>query len=158
MSIALIHTFYESFGKGDADAMAACYHPDIRFRDPIFGDLEGDEVMSMWRMLIKRSKGKLAIKIDTVTSNNGKGSGNWTATYVFSKTGRNVVNHIHAEFEFKDGKIWRHIDQFSLWRWSRQALGLPGFLLGWTPWMRRRLQVEAKKGLDAVRKSTYINN
>ncbi len=154
MSIALIHTFYDAFGKGDADAMAECYHTDIRFQDPIFGVLEGDDVMTMWRMLIKRSKGKLSIKIDTVISNDGKGSCNWTATYVFSKTGRNVVNRIHADFEFKDGKIWRHVDHFSVWRWSRQALGLPGLLLGWTPWLHRKLQVEARKGMDAVRKST----
>lgn len=154
MSIHTITRFYEAFDAGDADTMADCYHPDIRFQDPIFGVLDGGDVMAMWRMLIKRSKGKLAIKIDTVISNDGKGSGNWTATYVFSKTGRKVVNHIHAEFEFKDEKIWRHVDQFSVWRWSRQALGLPGLLLGWTPWMRRKLQVEARKGLDAVRKFT----
>lgn len=154
MSIALIHTFYEAFGKGDADTMAGCYHPDVQFEDPIFGVLNGEQVMTMWRMLIKRSKGKLAIRIDHVMSQDGKGSCTWTATYVFSKTGRRVVNRIHADFEFKDGKIWRHVDEFSVWRWSRQALGLPGVLLGWTPWMRRKLQAEARKGIDAVRKST----
>ena len=31
------------------------------------------------------------------------------------------------------GKIVRQEDKFSLWRWSSQALGTKGSLLGWTP-------------------------
>ena len=55
-----------------------------------------------------------------------KGSADWTADYLFSKTGRQVFNEIHAEFEFKDGKIFRHHDTFDIWKWSRQALGISG--------------------------------
>jgi hypothetical protein len=65
-------------------------------------------------------------------------SANWTAAYVFRKTGRKVVNRISAQFEFKDGKIIRHTDHFNLWRWTSQALGLPGYLLGWTGYMQKR--------------------
>jgi len=31
--------------------MTACYAPGAHFRDPAFGDLEGEEIGSMWRML-----------------------------------------------------------------------------------------------------------
>ena len=51
------------------------------------------------------------------------------ATYTFSATGRTVVNRIRARFDFRDGKIVRHVDSFDLWRWrvrhsaSRLAAG-----------------------------------
>jgi hypothetical protein len=58
-----------------------------------------------------------------------------------------VVNHIQANFVFKDGLIYRHRDTFSFWRWSRQALGLTGWLLGWTPWLQKQVRQTAMSGL-----------
>jgi hypothetical protein len=26
----------------------------------------------------------------------------------------------------------KHTDDFDIWKWSKQALGIPGHLLGWT--------------------------
>jgi hypothetical protein len=52
-----------------------------------------------------------------------------------------VVNRISALFAFRDGRIVRHYDHFSFWRWSAQALGPTGRLLGWfapLKWMVRR--------------------
>jgi len=46
---ALIDGLYRAFRDRDAKAMAACYHPDAAFRDPIF-DLKGQEVADMWAM------------------------------------------------------------------------------------------------------------
>jgi len=34
---ALIQRFYEAFQRSDAEAMAACYAPDVQFSDPVFG-------------------------------------------------------------------------------------------------------------------------
>jgi hypothetical protein len=34
-----------------------------------------------------------------------------------------------------------------LYRWTRQALGIPGVLLGWTPFMRRAIQRRAAQSL-----------
>jgi hypothetical protein len=41
-----------------------------------------------------------------------------------------------------------HEDHFDFWRWSRQALGPVGLLLAWTGWLRRKVQAQARKGLD----------
>ncbi len=57
---------------------------------------------------------------------------NWVATYRFTQTGRTVVNHINVRFAIRDGLIFEHRDNFDLWAWSRQALGLKGLLLGWS--------------------------
>ncbi|MFY7942354.1 MAG: nuclear transport factor 2 family protein, partial [Burkholderiaceae bacterium] len=67
----------------------------------------------------------------------------------FSKTGRQVLNQIDAQFEFSDGLIHRHIDRFDFWRWSRQALGAPGVLLGWSSFLRGQVQQQAARSLDA---------
>ena len=71
------------------------------------------------------------------------------AEYTLSQTGRAVHNVIEAAFTFEDGRIRTHRDTFDFWRWSRQALGAPGLVLGWTPWLRRKVSAEATKGLDA---------
>jgi hypothetical protein len=49
----------------------------------------------------------------------------------------------HAQFRFADGAIAEHVDTFSLWRWTSQALGLPGLLLGWTPMVRGKVRRQA---------------
>ena len=51
----LIERFYAAFDRCDGAAMTACYAPGAHFRDPAFGDLEGDEIGAMWRMLTGRA-------------------------------------------------------------------------------------------------------
>jgi hypothetical protein len=63
----------------------------------------------------------------------------------FSATGRWCINRIDAEFEFdKHGLILRHRDRFDFWAWSRQALGVPGLILGWTPLFRKQVQAQGR--------------
>ena len=38
---ALITRFYQAFQRLDAEAMVACYSPDVVFSDPAFGTLRG---------------------------------------------------------------------------------------------------------------------
>lgn len=141
----LIHEFYTAFARHDHQAMAACYHDEARFTDPVFGTLDVRQVRAMWRMLIERSGGNLEITFRDVEANESSGSAVWEARYIFGQTGRPVLNIIRARFEFTEGKIHRHYDEFSLWRWSRQALGLPGLLIGYTGFFRSRLQKQTRK-------------
>lgn len=143
----IIRHFYESFARRDASGMVSCYHEQIEFSDPAFGTLKGADAKNMWRMLVERAGGNLKIEFSNITANGEKGSADWTADYVFSKTKRPVHNEIHAEFEFKDGKIYRHRDMFDAWKWSKQALGLPGILLGWSGFMKNKIQSQARASL-----------
>lgn len=145
---ALIHRFYEAFNRLDADAMVACYTEDVRFSDPVFGDLQGTQVGDMWRMLTSRAQ-DFSLRFDQVRANADTGGAHWVASYLFSQTGRTVVNDIHARFTFRDGLIREHHDHFSLWRWSRQALGAKGLLLGWTPFVHGAIRAQAQRGLKA---------
>ena len=131
----LIERFYQAFQRLDGEAMAACYAPQATFHDPAFGELRGREVGDMWRLLTSRARD---FRLDYAN-----------VRYLFTQTGRRVENRIEARFRFADGLIVEHRDQFDLWRWSRQALGAKGLLLGWAPPVQRAIRGQARKGLAA---------
>jgi ketosteroid isomerase-like protein len=145
---ALVQRFYAAFQARDAEAMAACYHSEVVFSDPVFGELRGERARDMWRMLCGRAK-DLAVAASDVRADDATGSARWVATYSFGRDGRRVRNVISARFAFRDGLIARHEDSFPLWRWSRMALGPVGVLLGWTPLLQGRIRADARRGLDA---------
>ena len=142
----LIHNFYAAFAKRDAAAMAACYHRDIAFSDPAFPMLRGKEVTAMWAMLCARGK-DLEIIASGISADAEGGRGHWDAKYTFSQTGRHVHNKIDALFAFRDGKIIRHVDRFSFWNWSRQALGAIGIVLGWFAQVKAMVRKKAVRSL-----------
>jgi ketosteroid isomerase-like protein len=143
----LIDRFYAAFAARDGDAMAACYAPDARFSDPVFPDLEGREPGEMWRMLTGRAN-DLQIQLTERAAGDDGGSARWLADYTFSQTGRPVHNDVRASFRFADGLIAEHRDSFDFHRWSRQALGAPGLLLGWTPLLRAAVRRRSRSALD----------
>lgn len=141
-----IERFYRAFQQRDGEAMAACYHANATFRDPVF-ELQGARIGAMWKMLCSRGA-DLRIEFANVAADDSSGSADWQAWYTFSGTGRHVHNIIHARFHFVDGLIAGHVDDFDFWRWSRQALGPAGLLLGWTPMVRAKVRAEAARALD----------
>lgn len=142
----LIQRFYSAFQNRDAETMARCYHPEVRFSDAVFQNLQGEQARNMWRMLCASAQ-DLTITVDGVVADDQTGRAHWEATYSFSKTGRRVVNKIDARFEFKDGLILVHQDTFNLWTWAGMALGIPGKLFGWAPPMQNAIRAQAMKGL-----------
>ncbi len=126
--------------------MQGCYHDEAAFHDPVFGNLNSKEVQAMWDMLLRSGK-DLRVAYHDVTANSEVGSCIWEAWYTFSMTGRKVHNIIQANFEFRDGKIYRHRDIFDFWRWSQMALGMPGLLFGWTPMLRKNVSNAARNNL-----------
>src|SRR6187431_2874402 len=141
-----IERLYAAFAECNGAAMTACYAPNAHFRDPAFGDLHGEEVGAMWRMLTGRAT-DLEIELHEHDAGEETGSAHWVARYTFS-TGRPVVNDIRASFRFADGLIADHVDQFDFHRWARQALGASGLLLGWTPLIRSAVRRKARARLD----------
>ncbi|MCU0696568.1 MAG: nuclear transport factor 2 family protein [Myxococcaceae bacterium] len=147
----LIRRFYDAFGRRDAEGMAACYADDVRFSDAAFPDLRGRDAGDMWRMLCEAGK-DLRIEASDIDADDTTGRARWVAHYTFSATGRKVVNDIRASFRFQNGRIVEHRDTFDFPRWARQALGMPGLLLGWTGWMQKQVQARAAKGLASFQK------
>lgn len=142
MSAKVIKEFYEAFSKRDAEGMVKHYADDVRFSDPVFTNLKGEEAKNMWRMLCARGK-DLVVEPSNITDT----SAHWDAHYTFGATGRKVLNRIDATFTFEGDKIKTHTDVFDLWKWTRMAIGVPGILLGWTPFFQRALRGKAMVGL-----------
>ena len=146
---ALLDRLYGAFRVRDSAAMVACYRPDATFHDPIF-DVRGEELADMWRMLCERGR-DLVLDWRVLDAGNDAGSAHWEPRYTFSVTRRSVHNRIDSVFSFRDGLIASQVDTFSLWRWSRMALGPKGAALGWTPFVRHAIRREARRNFDLWR-------
>jgi ketosteroid isomerase-like protein len=142
----IIQRLYICLGKRDGAGMASLYHDEATFADPAFGQLDAAQVRAMWQMLCERGK-DLRVQFHIVHVDEQVGQCQWQAWYTFSGTGRQVHNQIVSEFVFKDGKIYRQTDQFNFYRWSRQALGPTGWLLGWTGFLQKKVQQQARASL-----------
>lgn len=143
---ATLERFHAAFAARDGRAMTECYHERASFSDPVF-TLAGPEIGAMWRMLCSRGK-DLRVESGDLLATAAEGSARWQAWYTFSGTGRAVHNIVDSEFRFEDGKILAQTDRFDFWRWSRQALGPAGAVLGWTPFLRNKVRATARKALD----------
>ncbi len=143
---ATLKRLHAAFGVRDGKTMGECYHADAHFRDPVF-DLHGDEIGAMWRMLCSRSN-ELRIESSGLKVEGDSGQADWQAWYPFSTTGRKVHNIVHSDYRFSDGLIIDQVDAFSFWRWSRQALGPAGLLLGWTLLLRNKVRATARGALN----------
>ena len=143
----LITRFYTAFSERNGEAMAQCYAHDAHFSDPVFTNLTGPEPGAMWRMLTSRAA-DLEVELVDHNASEDAGTAHWIATYTFTQTGRHVVNDVHAHFRFKDGLIVDHMDDFNFYKWSKQALGASGLLLGWTPIIHGAVKKKAREGLD----------
>jgi ketosteroid isomerase-like protein len=140
-----LEQFYSAFQRRDHAGMAACYHAEATFTDPVFA-LRGKEIAAMWHLLCEGGA-DLQVTFSGIETDGTTGRAHWEARYTFSTSGRKVHNVIDAQFRFKDGLIVEHRDQFDFWRWSRQALGPTGALLGWAPMMQGRVQRTARERL-----------
>jgi ketosteroid isomerase-like protein len=144
----IITKFYTAFQQLDYATMQKCYADGIIFNDPAFGILQGAEAKAMWEMLCKNAKEFSLTFSNIQLLDEEYATCNWVATYTFSKTGRKVVNHIKAHLRIQDGKITEHTDQFDIWKWSRQALGTPGLLLGWSGYLKNKIHQNARQSLE----------
>lgn len=148
-----IEKFYSAFARLDAATMAQCYAEDVQFEDEVFQLNGRAETAGMWGMLCEatRAKGMADWKLvySGIEADATTGRAHWDAHYRFSATGRLVLNRIDAAFTFNpQGLIATHRDRFDFWAWSRQALGTPGLLLGWTPLLRNKVRATAAGNLQ----------
>ena len=145
-SETLIQNFYKAFQAKDYKTMQESYTSDAIFNDEVFSNLSGTEAGKMWEMLIKNGK-DLELKFEILSSEDEYVNARWIAKYTFSKTGRLVINDIKAFFKIEDGKIIEHTDSFDFYKWARQAFGLTGLLIGWTPFFKNKVQKTAMGSL-----------
>lgn len=142
----LINSFFLAFQNKNYAAMQSCYAEDAVFNDEIFVGLNSEEVKAMWEMFCINGK-DLIIEFANVHADEKCGCAEWSAAYTFSKTNKKVHNHIQSNFTFANGKIVKHTDSFSFYKWASQALGAPGVLLGWSSIVKTKVRKEAMNSL-----------
>ena len=123
--------------------------------NPVFTNLNGSEPGDMWRMLCRSGK-DLVVSASDIHASDGRGRAHWEADYTFG-TGRKVHNVVDSRFDFADGLIIRHTDDFNFDKWSAQAFGLPGKIVGYVPVlpefsMQRLAGLQLKRFQDSRRK------
>jgi hypothetical protein len=138
--------FYEAFMVRDHYTMGLLYAENATFSDPVFPLLNARGARMMWNMLLTRAE-DLGIEVNILDDGPSRASVDWVAHYNFGATGRPVVNRVHTEMALSNGRIVRQVDRFNLWRWSGQALGASGWLLGWTPLVRNKIRTQAARSL-----------
>lgn len=138
--------FYEAFMVRDHYTMGMLYAEHATFSDPVFPLLNARGARFMWKMLLTRAE-DLGIEVKILEDSPMRARVEWVAYYNFGATGRRVVNRIQTEMALSNGRIVRQVDRFNLWRWSGQALGIKGWLLGWTPLVRNRIRAQAAHSL-----------
>lgn len=143
----LIERLYEALQRRDHATMAACYHDDAQFSDPVFTDLSGREIAAMWHMLCEQGK-DLEVTFSDIHLEAGSGSARWEAKYTFSPSGRQIHNRIRSTFAVVDGRIASQEDEFDLWKWTRQAVGFSGLVAGWTASAKQKVRDQAAKSLS----------
>ena len=147
-----LERFYRAFAALDSATMRSCYAPDVQFQDEVFTLKGRDEVAGMWDMLCSatRAKGLADWKLEYsgIEADDQVGRAHWDAHYLFSATGRKVLNRIDARFTFTpEGLIATHHNSFNFWAWARQALGTTGLLLGWSPSLHNKVRKMADANL-----------
>lgn len=142
----LINDFYGAFQERDVNTMASSYLDEAHFSDPVFVNLDAAETRAMWRMFCERGD-DLQLAFSDVRADDASGSAHWEPIYTFKATGRKVHNKIDSTFQFKDGRIHQHLDDFDFYRWTRMALGPLGTALGWTPIIQGKVRGQAKAQL-----------
>lgn len=120
--------------------MASCHVENVAFDAPVFS-LRSRRERGICRMLCAATQAKerdtWRLEFTYIQADASTGRAHWKAHYRFSTTGRLVHSIIDVRFTFHlDELIATNRDRYNFWRRSRQALGTPGLLLGWTPFLQ----------------------
>jgi len=99
---------------------------DAHFEDIAFRLKGRERIRQMWQFVCSRD---VQVSFDSIVADDRQGTGHWVASYIFTDTGRPVVNDITSQFTFRDGLIQAHKDRCDALAWARQAFPFPASLL-----------------------------
>lgn len=151
----LLEKFFNALQRKDINAVIECLDQEVVYSDPIFKNLQGRTTRAYWHMMLEKLP-DLKVEYKNIKANDNSGSACWYCIYNYTKTDRLIRYKIKAKFKFKDGKIFSHTDSYSLWRWAGKALGLTGYFLGFTAFVRNQIRTDAINGLNIYMKRKRI--
>ncbi|KAG8751620.1 hypothetical protein FRC14_007723 [Serendipita sp. 396] len=170
----LVEKYLAAYKAYDLAAMDACTDPEFTFSDPAFPSLNCKyEPRSSWPIghpnfvsVAKQAKGMFSMFVNNREKNKmeleykdikkGINDLTYTATYTvrYIFTGRPVTNVIQSTFTISptSNLLLSQVDAFPFYTWAKQALGLPGLLLGWTGYLQSQVQHNAGQSLEKYMK------
>jgi ketosteroid isomerase-like protein len=148
----VITTFFNALKRSDHDTVLNCYHEEGTFSDPVFGPLDPRHSKAMWEMLLTNND-DLEVEYEILEQSENVAVVKWLADYTLRKTKRKVSNPIVSNFVLKDGKIFRQVDDYDLYKWSKMALGSSGTLFGWTSLVQNKIREDVLKTLEFFMKA-----
>lgn len=152
-----LERFFDAMQRCDTEALRTSYHPALRFDDPLISTTSvGDRLDwcgMLWSPRDADGQRIWQLELEEVRTRGALATARWNLRYRYTPTKRLIDQALHSHFSFDaDGRITTQRDSFDFWRWSRQAHGLLGLLLGWTPLMWDQAREQARASLEDHRR------
>jgi len=125
----LLVKYLQAIKEQDLKTISSCFHEEAEFYEPAYGKLTGPKIAAWWTFFFAQAK-EFHSEFDSLKVNGDKATVHSEHWYYWNATGAGVHNLVESEFDFKDGKIFRQIDNYNLNAWAFQAL--ESKFMGWT--------------------------
>lgn len=142
----VVEGFFNALSRLDYTGMNSLYAPHIIYSDPLFGILEGSDVMDRWTMTCKNAKDATLHFYNITELDHEYLTCEWDIKYYSGSQATTINQHVKSYMRVANGKIIEHSDAYKLSQWIGKAFGLKGKLLGWTGYFQRKVkQLYAKR-------------
>lgn len=144
----LVASFYGAFSRLDYEQMMDCYADDIIYNDPLVGLIERGEVKAYWKMICANAKALSLKTYDFEEIDDEYVTSRYQVEYYLEATGKKVRYAAKSFMRIAEGKIVEHSDGFRLSTFLGNTYGLAGQLLGWTGYLKKKVQHRYRLLLD----------
>jgi hypothetical protein len=142
-----VEQLFKAAQARDPDAILLAYAEEALIDHPLLGSLSrADYAAALTAFLQETPDYELTFQINHAGIDHAEAE--WTLSYVFHATGRSIVTKGETAFRLSGLRIIHQRDDFDRRDWSRQALGLSGFVLSFVPGWRAFLERELRRSLS----------
>ena len=141
-----VASYLDNSGKPTIEGIPGCVHPEIQYFDPLFGALEGQDVVRL-RSFEASFNGFKMERGEIEDLGDGYYSCPWKKTYTYPVTGRKVSINGKSHISMDNGLVTGHSEAFSLHRWAKDAYGIAGWFFGSIFFFQRKMRREAARQL-----------
>jgi hypothetical protein len=142
-----ISKLFTAIETGDTYSIMECYHDFSTIYDPIVGTIYG-EVAPYYPSLLATSFLSARIEVTKLVTEKLSGFAEVKIQLTRRESNKVITCRGRLEFEFKDGKICRQVNEYNVWHLMREIDGKPGSLFGMLPSYRRKYKVKILKALN----------
>ena len=143
----IVEQFYAALNAKDLLTLRSLYHPKAEYNDEIFS-LNYKEILALWYSSMQPEM-ELVAEVHSIDQQKESIVTHWTISYTIASINKRITLDEVGRFEFQDGLIIRHTDEYSFYRWCAQAFGVAGMLASWSKWLRKKVRNQAYSSINA---------